>query len=153
MKEHSSHFILFLFISTLLTGMTACGPSDDELMLRANIQSMRQAITEHKSNTFMKYIHKDYKSPIHNDINALRDFVNYHLRSHRVIYVYMADIEIEIKDNTAKIIFYSGTAGGPEQIPERGRLFKVGTRWLKENGQWKVTQAKWRPALVLRKHE
>jgi len=144
---------LYFLISLLLFALfvSGCSSPEDELALRSNITSVREAITSHQPNQLMQHIDPSYKSPVHKNIEALNDFVNYHLKQNRVIHLYLADINIEIDDNTAKIIFYSGIAGGPDQIPERGRLFKVGTRWLKTDGQWKITQAKWRPALLPRK--
>lgn len=133
-----------------LSLLSGCGASEDELALRSNITAMREAITSHKPELLMQYIDPSYKSPSHPDFNTLNNFVNSHLSNNRVIHLYLADIEIDIDDNIAKIIFYSGIAGGADQIPERGRLFKVGTHWLKTDGQWKVTQAKWRPALIMK---
>ena len=140
--------MLMFFTLGLISG---CDTSEDELALRSNITSMREAITSHKPEQLMQHIDPAYKSPIHRNFKTLDTFVNYHLNNNRVIHLYLADIEIDIDGDTAKVIFYSGVAGGPNQIPERGRLFKVGTRWLKTDGQWKVTQAKWRPALIQKK--
>ncbi len=141
--------LLTLFSSTIL--LSGCDRTEDELALRSNILAMREAITEHHPEQLMKYIDNTYKSPVHPNKQSLNAFAKRHLNNNRVIHLYLADIEIEIDDYKAKITFYSGVAGGPDQIPERGRLFKVGTHWLKKDGQWKVTQAKWRPALLPRK--
>ncbi len=141
----------FLITALSLTSLSGCDTSEDELALRENITSMRKAITSHKPEQLMQHIDSSYKSPAHLNFKALNTFVNYHLSNNRVIHLYLADIEIDIDGDSAKVIFYSGVAGGPNQIPERGRLFKVGTRWLKTDGQWKVTQAKWRPALIPKK--
>ena len=138
----------FLLLVVVLASLTACGSSEDEMALRDNIREMREAITSHQADVFMKQIDANYKSPLHRDKNTLGDFIDYYLTGNRVIHIYLADINIEIDDASAKITFYSGVAGGPDQIPERGRLFKVGTHWLKTSGQWKLTQAKWRPALI-----
>lgn len=142
---------LMLPLLASLVFLSACSSSEDELALRNNIAAMQDAITSHQPDMLMQHIDPSYKSPMHRDINALNNFVKTHLGYNRVIYLYLADIEIDIDNDTAKIIFNSGVAGGPDQIPERGRLFKVGTHWLKTNGQWKVTQAKWRPVLWQKK--
>ena len=147
-KINTGIFILIFFSLSFISG---CDTSADELALRSNITSMREAITSHKPEQLIQHIDSTYKSPAHKNFKALDTFVNYHLNNNRIIHLYLADIEIDIDGDKAKIIFYSGVAGGANQIPERGRLFKVGTRWLKTDGQWKVTQAKWRPALIPKK--
>ncbi|MCK4743264.1 MAG: hypothetical protein KAT25_05550 [Sulfuriflexus sp.] len=151
MKRIMSPFIFLLSACITLTSLSGCGTSDDELILRSNIEQMRNAVSQHQPDKFMAFVAGTYKSPFHRDKRTLEKFVNYHLKQNRVIYIYIADIDVEIDDDNAKIIFYSGITGGPEQIPERGQLYKVGMRWSKTNGQWLLTQAKWRPALVLKK--
>ena len=151
MKKNIATIILFPVVVIALTMLTACGVSEEELILRDNIKQMRNAVSQHQADIFMSFVDKNYKSPFHRDKKALQKFVEYHLDNNRVIYTYIADIEIEIDDNIAKVIFYSGTTGGADQIPERGQLYKVGMHWLKADGQWLLTQAKWRPALVLNK--
>jgi len=139
-----------VFILFCIASVSGCDSSEDELALRSNIAAMRKAITSHQPEQLMQHIDPSYKSPSHPNFKSLNTFVNFHLNNNRVIHLYLADIEIEFDGDIAKIIFYSGVAGGPEQIPKRGKLFKVGTHWLKTNGQWKVTQAKWRPALIIK---
>ena len=145
-NKPTSYLLLPLLFITLF--LSSCGSPEDELALRSNITSIRKAITSHQPEQLMQHIDPSYKSPLHNNIKALNQFVDFHLSRKRVIHLYLADINIEIDGDTAKIIFYSGIADGPDKIPERGRLFKVGTRWLKTDGQWRITQAKWRPALL-----
>ena len=147
-NKPTSYLLISILFGVLLSG---CSSPEDELALRSNIASIREAITSHKPEQLMQHIDPSYKSPVHNNIDALSRFVNLHLSRNRVIHLYLADINIDIDGDTAKIIFFSGVAGGPDQIPERGRLFKVGTRWLKTDGQWRITQAKWRPALIPKK--
>jgi len=150
-KRKHATTLLFLFLAgSLMLGLSACGSSEDEMALRSNLRDMRQAISSNKADVLMKFVDESYKSPAHPNINALRNFVNSHLSRNRVIHIYLADINVEIDGDTATIVFFSGTADGPDKVPERGRLFKVGTRWLKTNGQWLLTQAKWRPALIPR---
>jgi len=151
MKKNISHIIFLLSVCIAFVNLSGCGVSDDEIILRSNIEQMRNAVSQHQADKFMGFVADTYKSPFHLDKQTLQDFVNYHLSQNRVIYIYMTDINVEIDNDNAKIIFYSGITGGPEQIPERGQLYKVGMRWSKVDGQWLLTQAKWRPALVLKK--
>lgn len=151
MRRNASLALLLIITTAVLTLLGACGATDDELIIRSNIETMRESISQHQGEAFMRFIHENYKSPFHRNKTVLRKFLKHHLNRNRVIYIYIADIDVEINDDTAKVTFYSGTTGGVDQIPERGRLYKVGMHWLKTNGQWQVTQAKWRPALVLKK--
>ena len=144
--------IIFPSILVLaLSILSGCGISDDELTIRNNIEQMREAIRQHEGEKFMSFIDETYKSPFHRDKKSVRKFVKYHLNRNRVIYIYIADINVEINNNIAKVTFYSGITGGADQVPERGRLYKVGMHWLKTNNHWRVTQTKWRPAIVLKK--
>jgi len=152
MKNSTSFTVIFPVIIIALSILTACGVSEDELIIRDNIKQMRNAVSEHQADTFMNFVSSNYSSPFHRDKETLQKFVEYHLSTNRVIHTYIGDIDVEIEDNLAKVILYSGTTGGANQVPERGQLYKVGMHWLKTDGQWLLTQAKWRPALVLNKN-
>lgn len=136
--------LFLLFIGLLQSG---CSDSASENAIRNNIQSMREAIQAHDKNEFMKFISPRYRGQDHGNRPVLERFVIEQLRDNKNIYIYMADISVEIKDGIASATFYAGTAGGPDQVPERGQLYKVVTNWKQYEGHWQVSHAKWRPAL------
>lgn len=142
---------LFASLYIILLGLilTGCGDSADEKTISGNIQSMREAIQNHDKNSFMKHVAPRYRGQAHGNRPTLERFVIQQLKNNKNIYIYMADISIDITDNIAKVIFYAGTAGGPDQVPERGQLFKVQTTWKENGGYWQLTHAKWRPALKI----
>lgn len=151
MQKMFSQLIFSLSLLVIFTSLSGCGDSNDKILLRNNVEQMREAVSSHQAEKFMGFIAENYKSPFHRNKETLQKFVSYHLSNNRIIYIHLTDIDIEIDDDTAKIVFYSGITGGPDQIPERGQLYKVGMHWSKTNEQWLLTQAKWRPALVLKK--
>lgn len=135
----------FLLLSLVLSG---CNDSADIEKIRNNVQVMRQAIQDHDRHAFMKHIAPRYRGQDHGNRPSLENFLIKQLNKNKNIYIYLADIDIEIKDNIAKVILFAGTAGGPDQIPERGQLYKVQTTWRQYSGHWQVTNARWRPALT-----
>lgn len=138
--------LCFILFGLILTG---CSDSADEKSISSNIQSMREAIQNHDKNNFMKHVAPRYRGQSHGNRPVLERFVIQQLKNNKNIYIYMADISIEISNGIANVIFYAGTAGGPDQVPERGQLFKVKTIWREYNGHWQLTNARWRPALTL----
>lgn len=136
--------LIFLFMGFTLAG---CSDSADEKIILSNIQTMREAIQAHDKNEFMKYIAPRYRGQDHGNRPGLERFVIEQLKNNKNIYIYMADTSIEIKDGIARVTFYAGTAGGPDQVPERGQLYKVETNWKQFSDQWQIIHAKWRPAL------
>ena len=137
--------LLFIFLGLILTG---CSDSADEESIRSNIQTMHQAIQNHDKDTFMKYVAPRYHGQSHGNRPGLERFVIQQLNKNKNIYIYIADTSIEINNGIAKVVFYVGTAGGPDQVPERGQLFKVQTNWKQFSGYWQLTNARWRPALT-----
>ena len=137
--------LLVIMFSFLLT---SCSDSEDKNTISNNIQSMREAIQNHDIHAFMKHVGSRYRGQSHGNRQSMERFVIQKLKANKKIYIYIADTDIEITDNIAKVIFYAGTAGGPDQIPERGQLFKVQTTWRENKGHWQLTNAKWRPALI-----
>jgi hypothetical protein len=142
-----------LFFVLFGLSLAGCGDSADEANIRSNMQAMREAIQNHDKDGFMKYVAPRYRGQYHGNRPVLERFVIQQLKKHKKIYIYMADTSIEIKDGIARVIFYAGTAGGPDQVPERGQLYKVQTNWKQFSGHWQLTNARWRPALTLSSKE
>lgn len=139
-------FFSLFFVFAVLP-LSGCSDSADEASIRSNMQAMREAIQNHDKNGFMQHVAPRYRGQYHGNRPVLERFVIKQLKSNKNIYIYMADTSIEIKDGIAKVIFYAGTAGGPDQVPERGQLYKVQTNWKQFSGIWQLTHARWRPAL------
>jgi len=144
MKNLFTSLLIFTFSFLLMS----CGDSEDKKTISSNIQNMREAIQNHNKNDFMKYVAPRYSGQSHGNRASLERFVINQLKSNKNIYIYIADTSIEISDGIANVVFYAGTAGGPDQVPERGQLFKVQTTWRAYGGHWQLTNARWRPALI-----
>ena len=138
-----------LFLIFLSLHLSGCAQSVDEKKITNNINEMRAAIQNHDRNVFMKHVAPRYRGQRHGNRAGLERFVIQQLNQNKFIYIHLADISIEISSGIARVIFYAGTAGGPNQIPEHGKLFKVTTNWKEFEGYWQLTNAKWRPALTL----
>lgn len=138
-----------LFVVLLGISLAGCGDSADEKTIRNNMQAMREALQDHDKDRFMKHVAASYRGQYHGNHPALERFVSQQLENYEKIYIYMADTSIDIKDGTARVIFYAGTAGGPDQVPERGQLYKVQTNWKQFGGHWQLITARWRPALTV----
>jgi len=136
-----------LFLVLLGLSLAGCSDSADEKSIRSNMQAMREAIQNHNKDSFMTHVAPDYSGQYHRSRPVLERFVIEQLSYHEKIYIYMADTSIEVNDGVARVIFYAGTAGGPDQVPDHGQLFKVQTKWKKFSGDWQLTHARWRPAL------
>lgn len=136
-----------LFVFLLAIALAGCDNSADEQIILGNIQAMREAIQNHDRNTFMQHVAPNYRGQDHGNRPVLERFVIEQLKKNKNIYIYMADTSIEIKDGIAQVIFYAGTAGGPDQVPERGQLYKVMTNWKPFGDHWQLIHARWRPAL------
>ena len=142
--------MVFILSGLLLSG---CADSVEEKKIRDIMQTMRQAIQEHDKNSFMKYISPRYHGQDHGNRPVLERFLIQQLKKNKNIYIYIADTNIEVKGDIAKVIFYAGTAGGPDQMPERGQLYRVQTSWGRTSNHWRVINARWRPALSLPSEE
>jgi hypothetical protein len=138
--------LLFVLLGLTLAG---CGDSADEKNIRSNMQAMREAIQNHDKDAFMQHVAASYRGQYHGTRPALEHFVIRQLGNNENIYIYMADTSIEIKNSVARVIFFAGTAGGPDQLPERGQLYRVQTNWKQFSGHWQLTSARWRPALTI----
>jgi hypothetical protein len=138
-----------LFLVLLGISLSGCGDSADEEAIRSNMQAMREALQNHDKDRFMKHVAASFRGQYLANRPALEQFVIQQLGNNEKIYIYLADTSIDIQDGIARVNFYAGTAGGPDQVPERGQLYKVWTSWEQFSGYWQLTNARWRPALTV----
>ena len=148
MKIHRP--ILILMIPVLL--LSACSKETEEDKVKKVITSVQQAAEEKKITAVLEHISKTYRDPQDNDYNGIKGLLAFYFFRHQKVKVYMPNIDIVVTGPTAKAIFQailtgrgSGEAAGGI-LPEALGAYNFDVLLKKEDGQWKVTSAKWERA-------
>ena len=148
MKIHRP--MLMLMIPVLL--LSACTKETEEDKVKKVITSVQQAAEEKKITAVLEHISKTYRDPQDNDYNGIKGLLAFYFFRHQKVKVYMPNIDIVVTGPTAKAIFQailtgrgSGEAAGGI-LPEALGAYNFDVLLKKEDGQWKVTSAKWERA-------
>jgi hypothetical protein len=141
-----------MIILLLMQFFIACSKETEEDKVRKVVTSVQQAAGEKKIGAVLEHISKSYRDPQGNDYNGIKGLLAFYFFRHRKVSVYMPNIDIVVTGPVAKAIFQAiltgrGTgemAGGI--LPEALGAYNFDVLLAKEDGQWKVSSAKWERA-------
>jgi len=140
--------LLYILLAVLLL-FQACHKETEEDKVKKVLTSVQQAAEEKKTRSVLDHISKSYQDPQGNDYNGVKGLLAFYFFRHQKVAVYMPNIDIVVTGPTAKAVFQAiltgrgtgGNAGGI--LPEALGAYNFEVMLTKEDGQWKVTSAKW----------
>lgn len=133
----------------LMAGVVvACGPAPpDEAQIRARIDEMQQALEEGNVRAFLAPVAEDFSGEGRNiDRRGARLLLNRELRAHERLKARLFDIEVELRgEDRATASMHAVTTGGSGLIPDTGRWYRVESGWRRDDGEWMLISARWKP--------
>ena len=142
--------ILFIaMIALLLPLVGACTKETEEDKVKKVITSVQQAAEEKKISSVLEHISKSYQDPQGNDYNGIKGLMAFYFFRHQKVSVYMPNIDIVVTGPEAKVVFQAiltGRGTGESAgtiIPEALGAYNFEVLLKKDDGNWKVTSAKW----------
>ena len=142
MKPVRRHSLCLLVLTALLWG--GCSePIPDEARIRQRIDSMSAATAEKDLSAVMTPIHEDFLGNRQIRKPNLKGLVYLHFNRHKHVHVFVHDVQIQLKGETAEVSCDLILAGRNELVPEQGRVLQVKSEWKKIDGDWWVVSASW----------
>ena len=133
-----------LFIPLFVTcSLLACSAPDEETRLREALANLVNAVEEGSVFKAQQYLSEDFKSSRIANRQQARAFLLLHFRQNQVINIFTSDIQVMLQDGKADMTFNALVTGSSNWLPERGRKFAVESRWLKQDGDWKISRVNW----------
>lgn len=138
--------LLMFWQASLLSG---CSQSPTEDVVKANINSLAEAIRSKDADTALEVFHDNFVSDKgHNKDWVKRTLLLYTLR-HDKIQLVLSNISVTVADPaTASAEFHVLATGGRGLIPDQGGAYRVYTEWRQDGGDWLLVYAKWKKALA-----
>jgi len=130
----------------------ACTKETEEDKVKKVVTSVQQAAEEKKISAVLEHISKTYRDPQGNDYNGIKGILAFYFFRHQKVSVYMPNIDIVVTGSTAKAVFQAILTGRGTGVASSGILpeslgaYNFEVLLYKEDGQWKVTSAKWERA-------
>ncbi len=141
-------------IRTLLTAwlvllLGACSVSDREQQLRQQIRALQEAIDRRDVGDVEALLADDFVGNEGMDRRGARQLAAAVFLRHREVAARIGPVEVELRgqdDAVARFpVLATGGSGG--LLPESGQAYQFETGWRLIDGEWKLRNASWKPAL------
>jgi ketosteroid isomerase-like protein len=147
MKAAQRHRIGLLALSVLL--WVGCSePLPDEARIRQRIETMSAAAGDKDLARVMAPIHDDFLGNQRIRKANLNGLVFVHFRRHKHVHVFVNDVQVSLRGETAEVNCNVILAGRDQLLPEQGRVLQVISQWKKIDGDWMVMSASWQDPFI-----
>ncbi|MGY0632960.1 nuclear transport factor 2 family protein [Luteimonas sp. A478] len=115
---------------------------------------MRQAVAEVQQNiegrdagALRRHLAEDFIGPGGMDRDQARRTAALYMMQHQSVGLTMGPLEIQLQEPHATVRFSAALTGGSGRLlPDQANLYQVETGWEMEDGQWRITSARWTAA-------
>lgn len=128
--------------------LSACGEElSVEQQVIASLESMEQSAEEGLHLDFMSYVANDFRGQYGGmDRREFHRFMIFQMSENRRLYAQLFPIRVkETDEGQAAAHFNILVTGGGGLLPDRGQLFEVKTAWIRDDGDWLLSEADWEP--------
>lgn len=138
-----------IVVGILLVNLSACGSDPDMEAIREGVRNISVAAENHDTQGVIVYIDSSYLG-VGANYQGVTELLQHHFSTNKNINLIISDIEIMIAEDrqTARVSVRVLMTSGEGNLPERGRLSAIKSRWKKLDGEWKVIEAAWKPVLL-----
>ena len=136
--------LLALLLSLLLVACADKLSVDQQII--ATLRNMEYAAEEGEHFEFMAYVADSFSAQQGSmDRRGFHRFMIFQINQNRRLQAQFFPIYVqETGENQASAHFRLLVTGGGGLLPDRGQLFAVETRWLREGGDWLLENAEWK---------
>jgi ketosteroid isomerase-like protein len=135
------------------SAIAACRPEQSpEEEVRAVVAAAEEAAEARDASTLLDFIAADYSDGRGNGAEELRRYVRGYLLAHQSVHLVTRVEEIELPaDDLARLRATVGMLGkeaaGESAWDLAAEVYEFEVTLAREDGEWRVTRAEWRPAL------
>ena len=135
--------ILYFIIILNSFALFSCAQESDIAALNNRLDELGDIVEQHKKNKINDFLAKDFATTKFSNKAKFLLFIRYQLRRNKNISIVIADKDV-IKNNTDfDVTFRILLVGSNSFLPERGQMYSVASRWIKEDGRWVISRLRW----------
>ena len=141
--------IRVLLTAWLVLLLGACSVSDREQQLRQQIRALQEAIDRRDVGDVEALLADDFVGNEGMDRRGARQLAAAVFLRHREVAARIGLVEVELRGQDDAVARFQvlATGGSGGLLPERGQAYQVETGWRLIDGEWKLRNASWKPAL------
>lgn len=135
-------------IASVLVLLAACSRTEPEEALRAALSEVQESIEGRDAATLRRYLSEDFIGPGGMDRDQARRTAALYMMQHQSVGLSFGPLDIDMQEPHATARFRAALTGGSGRLlPDSGNFYQVETGWRMEGGEWRITSARWTPAL------
>ena len=128
--------------------VAGCARPAPEEALRTAVAGVQQSIEERDAGALRRHLAEDFIGPNGMDRDQARRTAALYMMQHQSVGLTIGPMDIDLQEPHATVRFSAALTGGSGRLlPDRANLYQVETGWRMEGGDWKITSARWTPAL------
>ncbi|MFC5569134.1 nuclear transport factor 2 family protein [Lysobacter yangpyeongensis] len=131
----------------LALALPGCARTPPEQQLREDVHDLGSAIERHDAGAVEDALAADFIGPGGMDRKAARRLAQGMFLRYRDIGVTTGPLDIDLQADTATVRFSAAMTGGAGALPGSGQLYEVETAWRREDDEWLLVNAHWKPKL------
>jgi len=128
-------------VAVLLLGCTRTAP---EQALRESISALQEAVEQRDASAVRGWLAEDFVGPGGMDRDGARRLAALTFLGRREVGVTLGPLDLSVQPEHATVRFtvaLTGSSGGV--LPDAGQVYDVETGWRMEEGEWRLTSARW----------
>ena len=133
-----------MFAICLAAIVAGCASDRSEQALRASVAGLQTALGARDASTIEQTLAEDFIGPDGLDRQGARRMAQLAFLRHQQVSATLSPLEVTMQDKYAMVKFtavLTGATGG--WLSKTGQLYAVETGWRLQDGEWKLTSAKW----------
>lgn len=128
--------------------LAACSRTPPEQALRETMQPLQLAMEQRDASQVEDFLADDFVGPGGMDRDGARRLAALTFLRHRDVGVTLGPLDVSVLQEHATVRFTAALTGGSGRVlPDAARLYQVETGWRLEDGDWRLTSARWTPQL------
>lgn len=130
----------------LLATLCACAGDDARVALKRQAEQLIEAISERDHGAVMASLADDFGGPEGLDRDGASQMARLYFFRFRSIRLIAGPLEIDLQGERGSVSFVAALAGGQGGLlPEQAQAWRVESHWRRDDGDWKLIAADWRP--------
>jgi len=133
----------------LILLLTACTRTSDEDLIKQNLDQAIEAVKARQPKKVVEHLTQDFVGQEQMSNEDVRRFMIAQFFRNQKINIVTTGLNVTV-DNAqqAHASFRVVVTGGMEWIPDRLDYYQVETDWVKQDGDWLIRAATWKPVLA-----
>ena len=128
---------------------TACSRATDEDLVKQNLDQVIESVKARQPKAVIEHLTQDFQGQQRMGADDVRRFMIAQFFRNQKISIVTTGLKITVHgEQQASASFRVVVTGGMDWIPDRLDYYQVETEWVKQDGDWLIRTANWKPVLA-----